>query len=350
MAKGDITFLNRELKEGNLKPIYVVVGPEGHLARGALHLIQEAAGSGEHGGMNITSFSAREARAEQVFTALRTTPLLGGRPLVIVNEAEKMNRGMMQAMEQYLESPAQGSTLVLVAAKLDGRTRSMQLAAKKGTVVECKPLYEEKLPLWINMEVRKGGKGISQEAARFLAEMVGNDLGQLAQAVERVILYIGERKTIELADVEEAVAETHQRTIFDLTDAVGHRHLNRVLALLHNVLDGGQSPVLVLNMLARHFRILSKAKEVSGRIEDRGELARYLGVHPFYVKNYVQQARNFSSGELKASFMLLHRCDRELKSSRVPKERILEKTLFSLIQRRGGEPVPRGRKHSGLEG
>lgn len=347
MVKRDITTLDRELKEGAIRPVYVVVGPESYLSRSAVRLIQEAAGVGGPGNMNVASFSGREAKPGQVFTALRTAPLLGGRPMVIISEAERMNQGMIEALERYLESPAGESTLVLVAAKLDGRTRFMQLATKRGTIIECKPLYEEKIPLWINMEVRKGGKSIAQEAARFLAEMVGNDLGQLAQAIERIILYIGERKTIELRDVEEAVAETHQRTIFDLTDAVGHRRLNRVLALLRNILDSGQSPVLVLNMLARHFRILSKAKEVSGRVEDRGEMARYLGVHPFYVKNYVQQARNFSSGELRASFRQLHRCDRELKSSRVSKERILERTLFSLIQR-SGEPIPKGRKHSGL--
>ena len=133
MVKRDITSLDRELKEGALRAVYVVVGPESYLARSSVRLIQEAAGVGDPGSMNITTFTGREAKPERIFTALRTAPLLGGRPLVIVSEAERMGKGMVEALEQYLESPVESSTLILVAAKLDGRTRFMQLAAKRRT-------------------------------------------------------------------------------------------------------------------------------------------------------------------------------------------------------------------------
>ena len=65
-------------------------------------------------------------------------------------------------------------------------------------------------------------------------------------------------------------------------------------------------------MIARHVRILIKAREVGGRIADNQELARYLGVHPFFAKNYAAQARNFSAQELRRFFQVLARCDRSL--------------------------------------
>lgn len=329
MAKADITTLDRDLKRGTIRPLYALVGPEGYLAREGLRLIQEAAE--REGTVDLQTSAGREAREEAVLGALCNISLMGGRSLVVVREAERMPKSTVTALADYAAEPAAGATLVLIAEKLDGRTKLMQAIAKNGAVIECKPLYADKVPYWVNMQVKRGGKAISQEAARFLADMIGSDMGQLAQAIERVILYVGEKPTIELGDVEQAVAETHQRTIFELTDAVGERDLSKALALLRNLLEHGQPPVLVVSMLARHFRILTRAREVGGRIRDRGEMARYLGVHPFFAKNYIVQAQNFATGELKKSFRTLHRCDREIKSSRVPRERILERALFDLI-------------------
>lgn len=333
MPKLDITDLDKELRQGKIRPIYIIVGAEHHLALTALKEIQRHLMPEGGAGLSSKSCSARESfRAEEAVNALRTVSMLGDRPLVILREGEALAKGALETLADYAEAPVSASTLVVVAEKLDGRTRFMQLATVNGAVIECKPLYMDKVPQWINMEVKRQGRQISQEAARFLADMVGNDLGQLAQAIERIVLYGGDRKMIELHDIEEAVTETHQHDVFELTDAVGTRRMPKALALLHNIIANGESPVLVLNMLARHFRILSKAKEVAGRMGDGGEIAKYLGVHPYFAKNYMAQAKNFSIGELKASFRILHRCDRELKSSRLNKERIIERALFELMR------------------
>lgn len=346
MPKLDTIGLERELEKGVVQPLYVLVGAEHYLALGALRAIQAAVKAAGGDGLSATTVSAREARPDMVLGVLRTVPLLGGRPLVVIREGESMAKEMADALADYSGCPVPSATLVVVAEKLDGRSRFMQVAAKAGVVIECKPLYLDKVPSWINAELKRQGRQISQEAARFLADLIGNDLGQLSGAIERLVLAVGERRLIELRDVEEAVAETHQHDIFELTDAVGTRRWSKALALLKNILDNGESPVLILNMLARHFRLLSKAKEVAGRLPDGADVARYLGVHPYFVKNYVSQARNFSKSELSAAFRLLHRCDRELKSSRLSRERILERALFALMENKGAAPSGGGARRS----
>jgi DNA polymerase III subunit delta len=337
MPKLDAIALEKELAAGTLRPLYVLAGDESYLAHGALASLKAKLGA-EENSESTWQVSARDAKADAVIGALRTVPLLGGRPLVIVREGELLTKegqkALLEALTSYAEAPLDSATLVVMAEKLDGRTRFMGLAAKQGAVVECKKLFDDKVPSWVGVEVRKRGRQISHEAARFLAEMVGNELGQIAQAIDRLLLYVGDKRAIELRDVEEAVAETRQRDVFDLTDAVGRRNLARALSYLHNLLENGQAPPLIVHMLARHFRILAKAKEIAGRGADRAEVASYLGVNPFYASNYVEQARNFSKGELRGSFAILHRCDREVKSSRLPRERILERAIVALTEKR----------------
>lgn len=331
--------MDRELKQGKLRPVYFIVGEEHYLSHGAMAAIKEAAGVGGGDAPSLRSFSAREARPDEVLGALRNVSLLGGRPVAIVSDGESLTKqkksAMAEALAEYIERPVASATLVVMAEKMDGRSRLMQAAAKSGAIVECKRLYDDKLPSWVGMQVRRCGRQISMEAARFLADMVGNDLGQIAGSIDRIILYIGERKVIELADVEEAVADTHQRDVFDLTDAVGRKQLSRALSYLHNLIQNGQPPPLILHMLARHFRILAKAKEIAGRAADKGEMARYMGVNPYFAGGYIEQSKNFSRSEIRGSFAILHRCDREVKSSRLPRERIIERAIVALTEKKG---------------
>jgi DNA polymerase-3 subunit delta len=334
MPKLDITKLDSELRKGNIRPIYAVVGPEMHLRSTARKLIEDAVSRAGGSGESRHVFSAKEIDGAGIVENLKSVSLFSGRNLVIVREADKLKKDAVEVLTGYAAAPVTESTLVLEAEKLDGRSKFMRVVEKNAAVVECKALYANQLPSWVGMEVKRQGKQISMEAARFLAEIVGNDLGQLAQAIERVSLYVGDRKLIELKDIEEAVVETAQRTVFELGDAIGNRRVDRALSILTNLLDAGQAPLFILNMISRHVRILIKAREVGGKLGGGPELARYLGVHPFFAKNYAEQAKNFSAQELRRYFRALARCDRSLKSSRLPRERILEKLIFELCNKR----------------
>jgi DNA polymerase III delta subunit len=61
-------------------------------------------------------------------------------------------------------------------------------------------------------------------------------------------------------------------------------------------------------------------------------------VNPFYAKDYIEQARNFSKGELRDSFRTLYRCDREIKSSRLSRERILERAIVTITEKKSAAP------------
>jgi DNA polymerase-3 subunit delta len=330
MPKLTVTQLDQELRGGKIRPLYVIVGPEAYLARTATRCIADTVLGSEASPDSKQVYSGGEVKTEALIDSLRATSLFSGHTLVIVRDGDKLRKEVLTALASYVESPSEASTLVIEASKIDGRNKFMKSADKHAAVVECKTLYANQIPSWINMEVARYEKRIARDAAQFLADMVGNDLGQLSQALERVSLYVGKRPLIELKDVEEAVTETAQRTVFELGDAIGARKTDRALAVLNNLLESGQAPVFVLNMIARHIRLLTKAREVAGRMQNPQDLARYLGVHPFFAQNYASQARNFSAKELRSFFSALSQCDRQLKSSRLPRERILEKLIFEL--------------------
>lgn len=324
----NVQELESELRAGTLRGTYIIVGEEAYMAA------QAVAGILQHvekqcGEKPIQSqFEGKGVGRAELFDVLQSLSLLGGWRVVVVRDAAKLKKEIQEDIVDYLLKPAPSTTLILQATKFDGRSRLMVAANKQGGVVECKPLYANQVPSWIAALARRQGKQISLEAARYMADLVGNDTAQIAGALERLILYLGEKNLIDVADIEKALAETSQRTIFELTDALGRRTLPRAVAILSNILDHGEAPVMVLSMIARHLRILVKAKELEGASGGDAEAARHLGVHPFFAKEYRAQAKAFSLPELKNGFRLCAGCDRELKSSRLDRGIILERLVM----------------------
>jgi DNA polymerase-3 subunit delta len=99
------------------------------------------------------------------------------------------------------------------------------------------------------------------------------------------------------------------------------------------MIEGRESGVRVVAMLARHVRQLWSADGLLRARTPRGELAAALGVPPFFVDGIVEQARRLGAGgegRLRAMHEALYRADRALKSSRLEEPRLLEKLVLDL--------------------
>ncbi len=332
MPKTDFLGLQRNIKNNNVSSIYIIVGEESYLAQRSVEVIKKNTGSAVNEAMDFQHFIAKETKSNHVIDSLNNISLFSPHTLIMLQDADKLSSIFQDELIDYASNPNPNSTLIIKATKIDGRSKFMQKMKSMALIVECKPLYPNKIPDWINMEIKQCGKQISLEAARFMGEMMGTDLGTIAQAIERVLLFIGQKKIIDMADVEKIVSETTQRTVFELTDSIGNATHVRSNQLLNNILDHGGSPIMVLSMIARHFRILAKAKDVMGRMTDKAALAKYLGVHPFFVHNYAKQANTLSSTKIQKIFHVLFECDKKLKSSRLSAQLILQKAILSIIQ------------------
>ena len=200
------------------------------------------------------------------------------------------------------------------------------------SVVECKKLYPRQVASWLNMEVKNLGLALSREAAKFLVDSVGTDLGALSQALEKLFLSGSKKGLIQLEDVETVVANTAQRNVFELTNAIGEKKPQAAVGILENILDQGEEPLKALALISRHFRLLARAQDILAKTggENSPDFARQLKVHPFFAKDYARQARTFKKGRWQNRFERLQACDRALKSSRLKPQFVLEKLIWDL--------------------
>lgn len=324
----DITQLAAELRGGKFRSFYLIKGNEAYLMRSVRDQIIHALFP--EGRPEIDIFHAEESGLAGVLDALRTPSMFLPHRLVLVEGAGELKKVDFDAIAVVAEKGISGGALILIGEGI--LLASHKNFPKSGAIVECKKLYNNQIPGWLSMEAKRFGVTLSREAGQSLVDAVGENLGELAQALEKLSLYVGDKKLIDQKDVEELIGVTGQKNIFALCNAIGEKKGGRALGLIEGMLGQGEPPLMVLTMVVRHFRLLAKAQDLLKRKASPSELASGLGVSPYFAKDYAAQARHFSSSGWKRRFHDLSRTDGALKGSRHKKSEILKKLAWDLMQ------------------
>ena len=211
-----------------------------------------------HGG-DVTTGDRLAAVVSSLVAAAHTLPMMAPRRVVIVlqadgllipkRESEAATRAL-DALETLFKEPDNQTTIVLVAAPLDKRSRMYKLLLKHAALVECGVIESQAdAERWIRNRVVAAGAQIDPAGARLLAERDGADVKRLRNDVERLLLYTLGQKAISLDDVRQIVGPATLQDDWAMTNAIEVGDGATALRQLALVLEAGAPPEKVLGQL-----------------------------------------------------------------------------------------------------
>ncbi len=205
-------------------------------------------------------------------------------------------------------------------------------------MVELARVEESDGVRWVVEQALKDQVKIDPDAARELVDALGADMMLVSRELEKLVLYVNEKKRITLGDVETMVLAAKQRSLYDLTDAISAKDKARALAVLEGVLaasEGEEAAIGHLYMLARTFRQMLVILEKNVRDSRAIWQALWQGfrVPPFAADDIIRQARRYKSRrELTRALRLIARADLALRSNPPSKKLVLEQLVIQLSE------------------
>jgi len=339
-------ILARHLKKGAPKPVYLFFGEEEFLMERALGQLEAWLRGREELAAKVT-FRADKVPWAEVLSVARSPQLWGGRQLVVVWGVERCKGGELKPLSAYLQDPSRWSCLVLLAANLKMQEVQStplwrQLLDQEAALAFPRFREREIIP-WLEEEAKQQGKTMAPGVARLLVESVGQNLAELAQQLEKLILYVGETPDLSLSAARRLISQSRSHTIFELVEALGQSRPEKALQVLQRLLELGEPPSLILVMLARQLRLLWRVAEILSQGGDSEPLARGLGVPSFVAAKLQQQVKNFTPGRLQAQLLALQEVDLQMKSGALAPQVSLEKIILDLCPLPELRERPQGR-------
>ena len=324
-------------RAGKLRPVYLVTGEERLVRDEVVAEVRKAALAGGLPAFNEDKFTAGESDVDAVVSAARTVPMMAKRRFVFVRGGERWDANEGSAafdrLAEYAAAPVESTCMVVVASKLDGRRKLVQVARKQGFLVSCDPVDDRTLPLWISQRAVGKGHPIERDVAELLGALAGPDLSSVDDAIERLSLYVGPGAPIDEAAVGACVARVRAADTWALVDAVGSRDLGRALRTLADAYDPRERGLPLLGALAWSIRQLARYQAAVASGASADEASRRAGVfQPYRARELASKARSVRAKEVERWILVLAETDVALKSSRRPADAILEEMLTRLCR------------------
>mgnify|MGYP005846804431 CR=1 FL=1 len=326
-------LLERQLKKGTIKPVYLFYGEEEFLMRRALARLEAwLLQSNSLGGKVI--LEAINVSLADTLNAARSPLLWGGQQLVVLWGVERYKAKDLTPLSKYLEAPSAWTCLVLVAVGLKAKdvetSKLWRSLLEQQAALAFPRLREREVLKWLEEEAKKQGKSLGPGVARILLEMVGANLADLDQQLEKLVLYTGSTPGISAEAARTLASHSRVHSIFELVESLGQSRPEKALTVLHRLLELGEPPSVVVVMLARQIRLLWRTCEALQQGLDADHLAKELGVLPFVAQKLHAQAANFSPRRLQEQLLALQEADLQIKTGMAAPHLLLEKVILDL--------------------
>ena len=350
-----------EVEARTLRPAYVFVGDETFFRRRCREAILKHLVPEDLRDFSLFEFDLAETGLAEILDRARTPSLMAPFQVFFVRGVKALfgrgsNEEKLAAIEDYCKDPNPDALLIFVAdhISIPADARRMELTDKERYeriretlgeycgIVELARVEEGEAVRWLSEYCGTQGVKIEPDAARELVDALGGDMMMISNELEKLMLYVGQKKRITLGDVETMVLAAKQRSLYELTDAISAKDRVRALQILDALLstgEGDEAAIGHLYMLAKTFRQMLVISERNVRDTRMLWAALWQGfrVPPFAAEDIIKQARRYKSKrELTRAIRLIAKTDLALRSNPPSKRMVLEKLVLELT----AEPKP----------
>ncbi len=316
----------KEIKKRKFKPVYYFFGEDSYNLSSTLHTLEEAFQPLLLSEFDKEVIYSEDKSINDILGLAAAFPFGSEKKIIIVKEAEKIRD--KKPLKDYASSPSEFTVIVFFhnGSITNLGSEPFKTLDANGFLFEAKELKGKNLIDWLIGLAQDKDKKLSEENAQVLVDIVGESRNMLEDQLEKICIFLNDKKEISFESIQQVSSELKQFSIFDLQNAIGLKDKAKALSVANNLLDNGAEPTFIISMLTRYFTGLAKITELESKNIPVQEAARKVGAHHFYYPNYVKARNLFSDQKLVEVFRSLLKADVSVKTTTVD-----DKTIITLL-------------------
>lgn len=331
----EVKQLVSEIKNGNLKPIYFLMGEEPYYIDKISEFIENNILDEAEKGFNQMVLYGRDVTIDDIISNSKRFPMMADYQVVIVKEAQDLSR-TIEKLASYAENPQPTTILVInfKYKKLDKRKALYKTLNKTGFVFESKKLYENQVAEWIRRILAGQNYNISPKASQMLVEFLGTDLSKIDNELNKLKIVLPEGTQITPEHIEENIGISKDFNNFELRKAVGDKDIVKAHRIAKYFADNPKDNPMVVT-ISLLFSFFSQLLHLHGMNDKTPRsVASALRINPYFVNEYLTAARNYPIKKVSTVIALLRDFDVKGKgvgASAVPQGDLLKELLVRIL-------------------
>lgn len=303
--------IRRELRNKQYRPIYLLQGEETFFIDRLVFYLENEVLTDAEKEFNLMVLYGKDTDIETIGATAKRYPMMAPYQVVIVKEAQHISD--LEKLDKYAQNPM--PTTLLVLAYKGKKVRSNSKLAKaivhhKGIIFESKKFYENQIPAWIQKYMQAHQYPIQPDAAAMLVEYLGNDLGHIANELDKLMLNLPPNTSVNKQHIADNIGVSKEYNVFELQDALAHKQTLRIFKMVDYFTANPKAGPLVLLISSLH-RFFSKLYIYHHVIrQPEAQILKALGLNSAWaLKDYKVAIKNFSLPKTRIALELIYTYD-----------------------------------------
>ena len=313
----EIQSVLRSISEGKIENNYFLMGNQPYFINLICKKLEEKLISKSNREFDLRLLYGKETSVLEILETVKSYPMFGEKQLVIVREAQYLNKEI-KLLLPYLENSLDQTVLVIcyVNKTLDSKNKIYKSVSNNSKLIECKQLYESQVYSWISSEAKKLNLKLDPKSIMLIYTNIGLDLEIIQKALEKLSFRSNSENTIKVEDVEKYIGFSKEYNNFELQNSIGEKKFDKSIFIINQMFKNDNKNLIkaTLSLLHNFFNKLLLIHSKNFNITPKN-----LGIHPYFLKDYQAAARNFS---LEKSIKIIHLLrETDIKSVRINENR-----------------------------
>jgi len=308
----------------SLNRVYLLYGNDLYLEEEAIQTLS-AAFENAYGSAAKIQFYGAERREEEFIQSLVNINMFSTRQIVIYKDLSKLPPTHRKSLVAYLDHPEPTTLLILTTKSGSGTSLFKKLKESNAvTTLSTWSPSPNQFPLLIQQKLQRKGFSITPDALNTLALATNDTLGHALAEMEKIMVYLGDRREITIDDVRLVSGGEKSYQISDLLNAMEQRNLYNSIHICTALIESGNSASYLISSLYNFFVNVWAFKQIH-----HGKKLRYYPAE-LQRQQYERAYANYANHDFAALFKALQEADLKTKSTQIKAENLIIPLIYQL--------------------
>ena len=297
--------------------LYLIVGEDQELVNFYLNKIMNEIGLDEDKKIN---YDMNTSSISDILDEVSMISLFSSEKVVIVYnfDISKISDNDRDYLIRYLNNNSSNDRyIILIAGKVDGRSKDYKIFKDKFKIIDLLQVDNDKdIYKYIEDYIKDRGYKIDKYNLDYLVELLGNDINNINNEIDKIILYLSDDKVISREVIDKLVSDNIDNIMYEFTNAVLDREYEKISKMYNDFKIENVGYDYLIGSLGNALRGALVIKILYNQGNSNSEIAKFIGKKEFYIKKMIERLYNYTVDDLCMMIDKLGIIDREYKSGK----------------------------------
>ena len=296
--------------------LYLIVGEDQELVNFYLNKIMNEIGLDEEKKIN---YDMNTSSISDILDEVSMISLFSSEKVVIGYnfDISKINDNDRDYLIRYLNNNSNDRYIILIAGRVDGRNKDYKIFKDKFKIIDLLQVDNDKdIYKYIEDYIKDRGYKIDKYNLDYLVELLGNDINNINNEIDKIILYLSDDKVISREVIDKLVSDNIDNIMYEFTNAVLDKDYDKISKMYNDFKIENVGYDYLIGSLGNALRGALVIKILYNQGNSNSEIAKFIGKKEFYIKKMIERLYNYTVDDLCILIDKLGIIDREYKSGK----------------------------------